>query len=53
MQRYEIIKIIGENFHTENIENGEYRYVVEAGSKAKLEQCLERTVKHFMLDIRI
>lgn len=52
MQRYEIIKIIGENFHTENIENGEYSYVVEAGSKAKLEQCLGRTVRHFKLDIR-
>lgn len=52
MQRYEIIKIIGENFHTENIENGEYSYVVEAGSKSKLEQCLGRTVRHFKLDIR-
>lgn len=52
MNRVEIINRIGIQYLTTNIENGEYSYVVEAGSKAKLEQCLGRAVKHFKLDIR-
>ena len=52
MNRVEIINRIGIQYLTTNIENGEYSYVVEAGSKAKLEQCLGRAVKHFKLDIK-
>ena len=52
MNRVEIINRIGIQYLTTNIENGEYSYVVEAGSKAKLEQYLGRAVKHFKLDIR-
>ncbi len=47
-----MIERIGSSYLTSNIEAGEYSYVVEAGSKAKLEQCLGREVKHFKLDIR-
>lgn len=47
-----MIERIGSSYLTSNIEAGEYSYVVEAGSKAKLEQCLGRTVRHFKLDIR-
>ena len=52
MNRHDMIERIGSSYLTSNIEAGEYSYVVEAGSKAKLEQCLGRTVKHFKLDIR-
>ncbi len=52
MKRHDMIERIGSEYLTSNIEAGEYSYVVEAGSKAKLEQCLGRTVKHFKLDIR-
>lgn len=52
MNRHNIIERIGSSYLTSNIEAGEYSYVVEAGSKAKLEQCLGRAVKHFKLDIR-
>ena len=34
-----MIERIGSSYLTSNIEAGEYSYVVEAGSKAKLEQC--------------
>ena len=47
-----MVERIGSSYLTSNIEAGEYSYVVEAGSKAKLEQCLGREVKHFKLDIR-
>ena len=52
MDRISIINRIGIDYHTPNIEAGEYSYVVEAGSKARLEQCVGRAVKHFKLDIR-
>lgn len=52
MNRHDMIERIGSSYLTSNIEAGEYSYVVEAGSKAKLEQCLGRTVRHFKLDIR-
>ncbi len=52
MNRHDMIERIGSSYLTSNIEAGEYSYVVEAGSKAKLEQCLGRAVKHFKLDIR-
>ncbi|MBE7706408.1 MAG: SAM-dependent DNA methyltransferase [Cyanobacteria bacterium SIG30] len=52
MQRFEIIKVIGEKYHTPNIENGEYSYVQEAGSKEKLETLVGHKINHFKLDIR-
>lgn len=52
MNRHNMIERIGSSYLTSNIEAGEYSYVVEAGSKVKLEQCLGRAVKHFKLDIR-
>jgi len=52
MNRHDMIERIGSNYLTSNIEAGEYSYVVEAGSKAKLEECLGHAVKHFKLDIR-
>ena len=52
MNRHDMVERIGSSYLTSNIEAGEYSYVVEAGSKAKLEQCLGREVKHFKLDIR-
>ena len=52
MQRHDMIERIGSSYLTSNIEAGEYSYVVEAGSKARLEQCVGRAVKHFKLDIR-
>ncbi len=52
MQRHDMVERIGSSYLTSNIEAGEYSYVVEAGSKAKLEQCLGRELKHFKLDIR-
>jgi len=52
VKRHDMIERIGCNYLTSNIEAGEYSYVVEAGSKAKLEQCVGHTVKHFKLDLR-
>ncbi len=52
MNRHEMIERIGCKYLTTNIENGEYSYVLEAGSKAKLEQCVGHAVKHFKLDLR-
>ncbi len=52
MNRHDMIERIGSSYLTSNIEAGEYSYVVEAGSKSKLENLLGRTVKHFKLDIR-
>jgi len=47
-----MIERIGCQYLTTNIEDGEYSYVLEAGSKAKLEQCVGHPVKHFKLDLR-
>lgn len=47
-----MIERIGNNYITSNIEAGEYSYVLEAGSKAKLEQLVGHSVNHFKLDIR-
>lgn len=52
MDRTAIINTIGINYHTPNIEGGEYSYVQEAGSKANLEKAMGRTVEHYKLDIR-
>ena len=52
MDRTAIINTIGIDYHTPNIEGGEYSYVQEAGSKESLIRALGRTPEHFKLDIR-
>ena len=52
MDRTAIINKIGIQYHTPNIEGGEYSYVQEAGTKAKLEKAVGHPVNHFKLDIR-
>lgn len=52
MTRYDMIERIGNTYITSNIEGGEYSYVLEAGSKTKLEQLVGHSVNHFKLDIR-
>lgn len=52
MDRTAIINTIGIEFHTPNIEAGEYSYVQAAGSKENLVKVLGRTPEHFKLDIR-
>lgn len=53
MDRVSMINRIGVEYHTSNIEGGEYSYVAAAGSKEKLEKLLGRSYKHFKLDIRL
>lgn len=52
VNRHDMIERIGSKYLTTNIEGGEYSYVVEAGSKAKLEKALGHCFNHFKLDIR-
>lgn len=52
MTRHEIIERIGSQYHTSNIEGGEYSYIKEAGSRSKLKNALGRDFEHFKLDIR-
>lgn len=52
MDRTTMINTIGIDYHTPNIEGGEYSYVQEAGSKEALVKALGRTPEHFKLDIR-
>lgn len=52
MDRIAIINRVGIDYHTPNIEGGEYSYVQEAGSKEKLIKALGKTPEHFKLDIR-
>ena len=53
MTRQKITTIIGEDFHTANIEEDEYSYVKAAGSKDKLAKALGHDVgEHFKLDRR-
>lgn len=52
MDRVSMTNRIGNEYHTSNIEGGEYSYVEAAGSKEKLEKLLGRPYKHFKLDIR-
>lgn len=51
-KRFEIIKAIGEDYLTKNIETDEYSYVRAAGSKQKLEKAVGHVVKHFKADLR-
>lgn len=52
MDRTAIINRIGIDYHTANIEAGEYSYVQEAGSKDNLIKALGYNPNHFKLDIR-
>lgn len=52
MTRHEIIERIGSQYHTANIEGGEYSYIKDAGSRAKLKNALGREFEHYKLDIR-
>ena len=52
MDRTTIINTIGIEFHTPNIEAGEYSYVQAAGSKENLIKALGKIPEHFKLDIR-
>lgn len=52
MTRHEMIERIGSQYHTSNIEDDEYSYVKEAGSRAKLKNALGRDYRHFEVDIR-
>mgnify|MGYP003571470944 CR=1 FL=1 len=51
MDRTAIINTIGINYHTANIENGEYSYVKAAGSKTKLGKLVRHTAAYYKLDI--
>ena len=52
MNRNKIISRVGGRYLTTNIENGEYSYVLEAGSKEALKRALGKSFRHFKLDIR-
>lgn len=52
MTRNEIINRIGSEFHTSNIEGGEYSYVKEAHGRRRLEELLGHSFEHYKLDIR-
>ena len=52
MTRHNIIQTIGSSYLTSNIEGGEYSYVKEAGSKAKLRKALGKDFTHYKLDLR-
>ncbi|MCM1122417.1 MAG: SAM-dependent methyltransferase [Eubacterium sp.] len=53
MTRTSIINQIGNEYHTSNIENGEYSYIQAAGSRKKLQEALgECTINHYRLDLR-
>jgi type I restriction-modification system DNA methylase subunit len=47
-----MIERIGNAYMTSNIEDGEYSYIQEAGSRTNLENALGRSISHFKLDIR-
>ncbi len=52
MDRTAMINTVGIDYHTSNIEGGEYSYVKEAGSREELEKKMARPVDHYKLDIR-
>lgn len=52
MTRHDMIEHIGSGYMTSHIEDGEYSYIQEAGSRANLEKALGRSISHFKLDIR-
>lgn len=52
MRRHDMVERVGREYLITNIENGEYSYIVDAGSKAALENAVGRELSHFNLDIR-
>lgn len=52
MSRATMISAVGQEYLTSNVENDEFSYVKQAGSKAKLAQILGRAPEHQTLDIR-
>ena len=52
MDRISMINTVGVEYHTANIEGGEYSYVQEAGSKENLAEALGYMPSHYKLDIR-
>lgn len=52
MDRVSMINRIGTKYLTTNIENGEYSYVVETGSKAILQERVGHKITHYKLDLR-
>lgn len=53
MDRTSIVNRIGNEYHTANIENGEYSYIQAAGSKKDLINALDGYVpKHYLIDLR-
>ena len=52
MDRTKIINTIGIEYHSSNIEAGEFSYVAAAGSIKKLEKLLGKKPQHYKLDIR-
>lgn len=52
MNRNEMVNRIGAEYLTANIEEDEYSYVSEAGSKASLERAVGHRVNHYKLDRR-
>ena len=52
MNRHEMIDRVGKKFLTTNIEAGEYSYIVDAGSKIKLEEKVGHAINHYKIDIR-
>ena len=52
MRKHDIRECIGSNYYTTNLENDEYSYAQEAGSKEKLFDLLGYTTSHIFADIR-
>ncbi|WJY88997.1 HsdM family class I SAM-dependent methyltransferase [Corynebacterium confusum] len=52
MSRITIVDTVGKDFVASNIEEGEFSYVKQAGTKEKLARLLGRTPIHYKLDIR-
>ena len=52
MNRVSMVNRVGVQYLTSNIEEGEYSYIQEAGSKEKLISILGYEPSHFKLDIR-
>ena len=52
MDRHEMIERVGKEYFTYNIENGEFSYVQEAGSRYLLDNAVGYRPPHFKLDLR-
>lgn len=52
MQRKDMIDRVGSKYHNSNVENGEYSYIKEAGSKENLTRAVGKELKHQFLDLR-